>query len=166
MLLASRRDGVLDDIHIRVEPVNRLLGGVHLGGADALGGVDHLALQVRQVHVVVVDDPERPHAGRGKIEGGRRAEPTGAEQEHLRVEQLLLAIGPDLGDQQVARVALALLGGERARDIDLVAAVLPQRDAAGHGLDMLVAEVLFESAGGIGRAVARGAVEDDVRLTV
>jgi len=52
---------------------------------------------------------ERADTGRGEIERGGRAEPTGAEQQHLRVEQLLLAVRPNLGDQQVARVALALL---------------------------------------------------------
>ena len=74
------------------------------------GGVDHLALQVREVDLVVVDDAERADAGRGEVERGRRAEAAGAEQQHLRVEQLLLALDADLGDQQVARVAVALLG--------------------------------------------------------
>ena len=34
---------------------------------------------------------------------------TGADQEHLRIEQLRLALGADLRDQQVAAVALLLL---------------------------------------------------------
>ena len=101
---------------------------VDLGHADAVVRVRDLALQVGQVDDVVVDDPQRSHAGRGEIEGGGRAESAGAEQQHLGVEQLHLPLEPDLGDEHVARVALALLGGQRARDLDLVAAVLPERD--------------------------------------
>jgi hypothetical protein len=50
----------------------------------------------------------------------------------------VLAVRTDLGQQQVAAVALALLGRERARHLDGVAAVLPQRDAAGERLHALV----------------------------
>ena len=105
----------------------------------ALGGVDHLALEVGEVDDVVVDDAQGAHAGRGEIEGGRRAEAAGAQKKNLGVEQLLLAVGADLGDQEVAGVAVALLSRERAGDVDLVAAVLPKSDAAGHRLDLLVA---------------------------
>src|SRR6201999_4481673 len=56
--------------------------------------------------------------------------------------------------------ALALLGRERARDVDGVAAVLPEREAAGHRLDVLVAELLAQRLGGQRGAVAGGAVED------
>ena len=107
-----------------------LLGGVDLRHADAVVGVGDLALEVGQVDHVVVHDPERAHAGGGEVEGGGRAEPAGAEQQDLGVEQLELALDADLGDEQVARVALALLGGQLPRDLDVVAAVLPQRDAA------------------------------------
>ena len=75
--------------------------------------MEDLALQVRRVDDVHVDDAERADAGGGEVERGRRAEPAGAEQEHLRVEQLLLALLADLGEQQVAAVAVALLGRER-----------------------------------------------------
>ena len=105
---------VLDHVDVGVERVDRLLRRVDLGDADALGVVDHLALQVGEVDHVVVDDPERAHASRREVQRGRRAESAGAEQEHLGVEQLPLALGADLGDQQVAGVAVALLGVERA----------------------------------------------------
>src|ERR1700745_4189864 len=59
-----------------------------------------------------------PAAARESAVGG--PEPAGAEQQHLRVEQLRLALEPDLGDEQVARVALALLAGQRHRDLDVV----------------------------------------------
>ena len=102
-----------DHLDVGVERLDRLLGRLDLRLADPLGVVDHLALQVGQVDLVVVDDAERADAGRGEVQGGRRAEPAGADQQHLRLEQLLLALEPDLRDQQVARVALTLLGGQR-----------------------------------------------------
>jgi hypothetical protein len=86
--------------------------------------------------------PSVPTPAGGQVERGRRAQAAGAEQEHLGVEQLLLALGADLGEQEVARVALALLGREGLGDLDGVAAVLPQRDAAGHRLDVLEAELV------------------------
>ena len=124
--------------------------------------MDHLALEVGEVDLVVVDDAQRAHPGGRQIQRRGRAQAAGSEQQHLGVEQLLLALGADLGNQQVARVALALLAGEGARHFDVVAAVLPQRDAAGHRAHALVTEVLLERAGRVGRAVPGGAVEDQL----
>ena len=87
-----------------------ICGRVDLRHADAVGRVDDLALEVRQVDDVVVDDADRADARGGEVQRGRRAEPAGAEQQDLRVEQLLLALGADLGHEHVAAVALALLG--------------------------------------------------------
>ena len=39
--------------------------------ADAVGGVDDLALQVGEVDDIEVDDAEGAHAGRGEVEQGR-----------------------------------------------------------------------------------------------
>ena len=124
--------------------------------------MDHLALEVGDVDLVVVDDPQRADAGRREIQGSRGAESARSEQQHLGVEQLLLALDTDLGQQEMPRVALPLLGGEGPRLLDFVAAVLPQREAAGHRFDVLVAEVLDQRTGGPRRAVARSAVEDQV----
>ena len=159
-VLGAEPDRVLLDVHVRVDLVDGDLRRVDLGHADTVVRVRDLALQVGEVDDVVVDDPQRSHAGRGEVEGRGRAESAGAEQQHLGVEQLHLPLEPDLGDEHVARVALALLGGERARDLDLVAAVLPERDPAPHRGDVLVAEQLLQRVGGERRAVARGAVED------
>ena len=71
--------------------------------------MDDLALQVRVVDDVRVDDPERADACRGEVERRGRAEPAGADQQDARVEQLLLARVADLGDQQVTRVAAPLV---------------------------------------------------------
>ena len=106
--------------------------------------------------------PMRADAGRRQVEGGRRAEAAGAEQQHLRVEQPQLAGLADLGDQDVARVALAALGVEQPRDAPLVSAGLPACEAARQGLDARVAE-LAERARREGRAGAGLAADDDRR---
>ncbi len=151
---------MLLDLDVRVQRSDRLLRRVDLGDTDALGVVDHLALEVGEVDDVVVDDPERADPGRGQVQRRGRAEAAGAEQQHLGVEQLLLAVDPDLVKQQVARVAVALLGAHEARDLDLVAAILPQREAAGHRGHVLVAEILDQRARGPRGALPGGAVQD------
>ena len=104
--------------------------------------VRDLPLQVRLVDDVGVDDPERADAGRSEVERRGGAEAAGADQEDLRVEQLQLALLADLGDQDVTRVAGALLGRERARQHDLAAVSLPVGDAADQRVHVLVAELL------------------------
>ena len=79
--------------------------------------MDDLALEVRVVDDVGIDDAERPDTGGREVERRRRAEPAGADQEDARVEQLLLALLADLGDEEVPRVALSLRRRERRRGV-------------------------------------------------
>ena len=109
--------------------------------ADAVGGVDDLALQVRVVDDVRVDDPERADAGRREVERRGRAEAAGADQEHLRREQPSWPGLADLGDQDVPAVAAALVGVEDRRRLPGVAVLLPAREAARERRDVLVAEL-------------------------
>ena len=88
----------------------RLLGRVDLAVTDAIDVVQDLALQVGLVDDVHVDDADGAHAGGRQVQRGRRAEAAGAEQQHLGVEQLELALLAHLGQQEVALVAVALLG--------------------------------------------------------
>ena len=82
-------------------------GAAHVGGP-----VDHLALQVADVDHVVVDDPDRPDAGRREVLEHRRTETARADDEHPRVAQPALTVDPDLREQQVPRPALDLRRGQ------------------------------------------------------
>ena len=93
------------DRDVRVERLDRPPRRVDLRLAEALGRVDDLALEVRVVDDVGVDDAERPDAGGGEVERRGRAEAAGPDQQDARLEQPLLALLADLGDEQVARVA-------------------------------------------------------------
>ena len=107
-----RREPLLEghDANVRVQRLERALRGLDLGLAEPVGRVDDLALEVRLVDDVGVDDPERADTGRGEVERRGRAEPAGADEQDARVEQALLALLADLGDEQVPAVARALLG--------------------------------------------------------
>ena len=105
----------------------KMRADVGLRHPDPFGVVDHLALQVGGVDDVVVDEADGPDPGRGQVERGRRAEPAGAEQQDLRVQQLELAVDPDLGQQGVARVAVALLRGHPGGGDDRQPLLLPER---------------------------------------
>jgi len=72
--------------------------------------VQDLALQIRRVDDVHVDDAEGSDSRRREVQGRRRSEATRAEQEDLRLEQPLLTGLADLGKEDVAAVPDALLG--------------------------------------------------------
>src|SRR5215208_563036 len=76
--------------------------------ADAARAVQHLALEVRDVDDVEVDEPERSHAGGGKIQRGRRAEATRADEQNARRLDALLTVEPDVGKDEMPAVAKQL----------------------------------------------------------
>ena len=80
--------------------------------------MQHLPLEVRLVHGVVVDDPEPADSSRGEVQRRRGSEPTGADQEHARLEKPFLPGLADLRDQQVAAVAASLLVIQARRHLD------------------------------------------------
>ena len=61
------------EVHIRIDTGNRFARAVDLGVADAFRGVDNLALQIRQVHRVVIHDPQRANPCGGEIHQKRCA---------------------------------------------------------------------------------------------
>ena len=98
-----------------------------------------------------------PAAARYSAAGEPR--PAGADQQHLRVQQLELALDADLGEQGVARVAHPLLPGQALGRDDREAGLLPGLDPAGHRGDVLVSELALERVRRAGGAIAGRAVE-------
>jgi hypothetical protein len=78
--------------------------------------VDHLALQVRIVNDVRVDNPERAHSGGGEIESRGRAKSARSNQENFGIQELALAFLTYLGDQEVPAVSPPLIRGQRLWD--------------------------------------------------
>ncbi len=89
--------------------VNFVDGRVELGAANIAGMVDDLALQIRVIDCVEIDQPEGSDAGGSKVEHERRAEPACSNTEHARGLQLPLSCHGNFGHDQVPRVAQNLL---------------------------------------------------------
>ena len=98
-VVRAEPDVVGDDVDVGVERREGLLGRVDLALADPVHGVQDLALQVRGVDDVHVDDPDGAHPGRGQVERGRRAESARTEEQDPGVEQLELTLLPHLGQR-------------------------------------------------------------------
>jgi hypothetical protein len=148
-----------DDADVGVESGDRLPGAFRLLLADAVIGVEDLALEVRHVDDVEIDDSDRADAGRRQVEAGRRAQPARADEQDLRVEELRLALGPDLRDEEVAAVALLLVVGQDRRHRPRQPGRLPALESARHRAHVPVAERAQELARKE-RADAARAVDD------
>ena len=149
-----------DDVDVGVEQRQRLLRGVDLALTDPVDVVQDLALQVRLVDHVHVDDADRADTGRSQVQRGRRSQTAGAEQQDTGAEQLLLALLAHLGQQQVTAVPVALLGGQDLGAAPVAAFVLPLVEPADHG-DHVAVPQLAEGLGGEGGPHAAGAHHDD-----
>ena len=69
-------------------------------------------MQIRLLDDVVVDDADRSDPRRGQVEQGRRAETAGADHQHPRVLEPLLAVDAEVRDHEMAAVAGHLIGGQ------------------------------------------------------
>ena len=109
---------VQDHLDERVDLGDRLPGRLGLRPADVGLPVDDLALQVRLVDLVELDDAERADAGGGEVEQRRAAQAARADDEHLGVLEPLLPGHADVGDDQVAAVAAYLVDGQLVGRLD------------------------------------------------
>jgi hypothetical protein len=73
-----------------------------------------LALQIGEVNLIAVGEGNVAQAGGGEIEGGRRAQAAGTDNQRLGVDQALLSFDADLVEQDVAAIAKQLLVVHRA----------------------------------------------------
>ena len=103
------------DLNVRIQIRKARLRRLRLRLADIARTKRNLPLQVGEIDDVEIDEAEFADAGRGEIQTERRAESTGADQQHLGVLELELTFHADLGHDQVAAVAQDLFVGEAGR---------------------------------------------------
>jgi len=87
--------------------------GTHITYIDKISTVDDLAVQVAQVHLVVVDDADRAHPRGGQIQRGWSAEAPRTNEQHTSGLETSLPLFPDFGKDQMTVIALLLVEGEQ-----------------------------------------------------
>jgi hypothetical protein len=92
---------------------NLLAADVTLSRPNVVRVVDHLTLQIADVHLVGVHQAQGSDARSGQIQRGGRAQPARADDQHLGREQLLLTIDPHVLQDDVAAVPLDLFIRQR-----------------------------------------------------
>ena len=75
--------------------------------------MQQVPLQIVFFHRVKVRDPQRTHAGGGKVKGRRTAQTAGADYQDAGGGEPLLARNPDFIEEQVAAVTNQLGGRKR-----------------------------------------------------
>src|SRR5437867_3215810 len=93
-------------VDVRVDLGDPFFRDLDLLAADVLRPVQHLALQVRLVDHVEVDDPETADAGGAEVLRERHAEPARADDQGGRLLEFQLPRHADFGQDQVPGIAL------------------------------------------------------------
>ncbi len=75
--------------------------------------MNDLALQIRLIHVVSIDDADGTDSGGRKIQESRRTQSSGADTQYARILQPLLAVDADIRDDEVPAVPAHLIAGQR-----------------------------------------------------
>ncbi|MNT14077.1 hypothetical protein D3C72_1490690 [compost metagenome] len=102
------QDGVGLDPEPGVEGAQRLGRRVHLVLADAAIMVQHLALQVGELHPVEIHQGQLADSGHPQILGGGAAQATGADHQHLGLLERLLPLEVEGLEDYLAVVAQQL----------------------------------------------------------
>src|SRR3989454_6181238 len=122
--VVGRQSGLVGlHVDVRIDLRDPFFRDLDLLAPDVLRPIEHLALEIRLVDHVEVDDPEAADAGRAQILRERDAKAPCADNQSGRLFELQLARHPDLWEDQVPRVPLDFRGRED---------VLPLRDEAVH----------------------------------
>ena len=109
---------VLDHLDVRVDRAHALGRRPDLGPADVGLAVDDLALEVGLLDDVGVHHPQGADARGREVEEGRGPQPPGSHDQDAGVGEAPLPLAAHLRQQQVARVALDLRGGQLGPDVD------------------------------------------------
>ena len=98
-----------NDFHFRIDQRQRVPPRAGLGPAHVPGVMQHLALQVGEIHRVAVAQHQGADAGCGQVQGRRRAQAAGTHDQGPGSQKLLLAFDAQLVEQDMAAVTQELL---------------------------------------------------------
>lgn len=106
-------DGLDFDVRVELDEMPR--GSEGLGLADVGGVVEDLALEIREIQPIAVNEADVPDTGRGQIQQCRRPEAPGTDDEDPGRLKAFLAGAADLFKKDVPRVAAEFFPEKQTR---------------------------------------------------
>ena len=91
-----------------IETRERFARGIDLGCPNAAGRMQDLALQVGEIDRVAVRKHEGPDARRCQVHRSGRAQPASTDHQRAGIQQALLTLHAEFGQQNVPRIAQQL----------------------------------------------------------
>ena len=83
-----------------------------LGSTDIRCAMDDLPLKIAEVDGILVDEPDRPHSGRGEVHNRGRSETAGADAEDPRRLEPALPVEADVRQREMPAVTHQLVAGQ------------------------------------------------------
>src|SRR2546423_381252 len=103
--VARREAGLVKlEVDVRIDILQPCARGLQLRAANCARPVQNLALQIGKIDVVVINKANCAKSGRREVQRDRRAQSTGADQQHTRRFQTALSILAYLGQEKVPAV--------------------------------------------------------------
>src|SRR5262249_21769530 len=99
---ASEPFRVQDDLDARVQALERIPGRLGLASAYIRRAVENLALQIRELNRIKIDDTQPADPRRSEVHGNRRPQPAGTNAQHTGCTDFFLPLRPNLWQTQVA----------------------------------------------------------------
>ena len=88
-------------LHLRIDGIKRLLTRLHLRSIYITGTVNDLALEVRIINHIKINDANLANTGGCQIHGDRRPQPACTNAQHTGALQFLLPCHAHLRQNQV-----------------------------------------------------------------
>ena len=109
-----KRQSCGDDLDVRIERRRmRSRAASNFWPADVARPVKNLALQIRNIDSIGIDQTERADSRRREIERGRRTEPARADAQDARRFDAALPSALHLGQEKMPRVTREILAAQR-----------------------------------------------------
>ena len=103
-ILAAEHGVVQDDMHVRIDVLDPVARAVELLAADILRAMEHLALEIRVIDDIEINEPECADPRCGKIKSDRGAKPARPNAEHFGRLELLLPFERYLRHDEMPRI--------------------------------------------------------------
>ena len=109
-VLAAKSVWVQNYFNVRVRVVQAVARRFQLWSADIFCSMQNLALQIRKIDFIVINQTDCSDTRRGQIERGRRTEPTRTDAQNARRFQPTLSGERDFRHDEMPRIALNFFG--------------------------------------------------------